>query len=417
LSEPSPQRVDDRSAPRHVPELDGVRGLAIAAVMALHFLWVEQPRGFIDRTLSQVSGYGLLGVDLFFVLSGFLITGILYDARGSHGYFKNFYMRRTLRIFPLYFGVLLLLVVILPAGVAAALDPELVELRQLQGWLWTYLTNVHLAREGAFSLPYLSHFWSLAIEEHFYLVWPLVIAYLPRRAAMACCIALSFVALIARTALAYDGQLIAAQVLTPCRLDTLCIGAFFALAARGPLGLAGWGQRARSSLWIGALGVVALSLVHKLLPAWDFLVLEFRGSVVALTFGFLVVTAADPNGLTLLRRFFGLGLMRTLGKYSYGLYVFHGIIAYALEHGLSRGAPGSHYAIDTLAPLFGSYAVATLVQAAAGVLLSVVVAVLSYELFELRFLKLKDAFTARRSAERSRVAEQHSPEIAGRSAP
>jgi peptidoglycan/LPS O-acetylase OafA/YrhL len=367
----------------HVPELDGVRGLAIAGVMALHFMYVSEPRDFVSRLTSQLSGYGLLGVDLFFVLSGFLITGILYDAKGADAYFRNFYMRRTLRIFPLYFAVLLLLIVFLPATLAAAFDPQLLEMRNQQGWLWTYLTNVYVGREGEFSIPYVSHFWSLAVEEHFYLFWPLLVAYLSRRGAMVACGALSLLALGLRVSLSSSGHVLYQQVLTPCRLDTLCIGAFFALAARGPLGLAGWGARAKRLLPLTVAAVVALSVVHKLAPHWDPFVLEFRASVLALVFALVIVSAADDGGVTAFKRTFRWSWLRFLGKYSYGLYVFHGIIAYAFERKQLR---------TVLESTLGSQALATLVQGAAGVALSLLIAIASYELFEIRFLTLKRLF-------------------------
>ena len=351
--------------------------------MALHFLYVEAPRGFLERATSQIAGYGLLGVDLFFVLSGFLITGILYDAKGSDAYFKNFYMRRTLRIFPLYYGVLLLLLVLLPASLAAAFDPQLLELRNVQGWLWTYLTNVHLGREGTFAIPYVSHFWSLAVEEHFYLFWPLLVAYLPRRGAMVACALLSLLALGLRISLSLNGHVLYQQVLTPCRLDTLCIGAFFALAARGPLGLGGWGALARRLLPLGAGLLVALSLLHKAAPAWDPFVLELRASLLALIFALVILTAADDNGIRVFKRTFRARWLGVLGKYSYGLYVFHGIIAYAFERKQLR---------SVLEGTLGSPTLATLVQGAAGVGLSLVIAIASYELFEVRFLTLKRLF-------------------------
>src|SRR5678815_5190042 len=81
-------------------------------------------------------------------------------------------MRRTLRIFPLYYGVLLLVTVLIPASVLARFAPGALEIRAAQAWLWPYLTNVYLVTKGDFTLPYFSHFWTLAIEEHFYLAWP-----------------------------------------------------------------------------------------------------------------------------------------------------------------------------------------------------------------------------------------------------
>src|SRR5258708_3524727 len=97
-----------------MPGLDGVRGLAILMVMAVHFVGDVVPQDKIERFAARIANYGVGGVDLFFVLSGFLITGILFDSAASRHYYRNFYARRTLRIFPLYYGVLFVLFVAAP---------------------------------------------------------------------------------------------------------------------------------------------------------------------------------------------------------------------------------------------------------------------------------------------------------------
>ena len=157
----------------HLPGLDGVRGLAILMVMAVHFVGDATPHNLAERVAVKLGNYGVLGVDLFFVLSGFLITGLLLDAKGDPHYFRNFYARRTLRIFPLYYAVLALLLLVLPRVIALPLALD--ESRMHQAWLWTYTANFFIAAKASWALPYVSHFWSLAIEEHFYLVWPLVV--------------------------------------------------------------------------------------------------------------------------------------------------------------------------------------------------------------------------------------------------
>src|SRR5262245_35087776 len=171
----------------HQPGLDGVRGVAILMVMAIHFVGDSTARTLGQTLLVKAAGYGLLGVDLFFVLSGFLITGILLDAKNRPHYFRNFYALRTLRIFPLYYAVLAVLLLLIPA--VTTLSPLLEQAREQQGWLWTYTTNFYVAYTSSWrSLTYVTHFWSLASEEHFYLVWPLVVFALRRKALERVCV-------------------------------------------------------------------------------------------------------------------------------------------------------------------------------------------------------------------------------------
>jgi peptidoglycan/LPS O-acetylase OafA/YrhL len=386
---------EERGRPslRYVAELDGIRGLAIAAVMALHFLCTQLvPQNLAERIIGKVTSYGGWGVDLFFVLSGFLITGILYDTKSSANYLRSFYGRRTLRIFPLYYGVLLVGMLLLPESVARSLDPELLQARRVQGWLWTYLTNVHLAITGWFTIPYVSHFWSLAVEEHFYLVWPFVVRAVSRRALMITCAAVVLGAVVLRAGSALLGvNEVATYTLTPYRLDPLCAGAFFALWARGP---APDPKRLIMWPWIVAGAIVLVSILRANVPASDRVLLALREGLVAVFFGLFVASAARPVGSPGWRRFLRSRLLSFLGKYSYGLYVFHGIVSYAW----SRADM-----VSLLTRALGSRGFALIGQAVLGVSLSTALAVASYQLYEKRFLQLKRLFEA---APTSRAADQ-----------
>jgi len=371
-----------RSQRVHLAALDGVRGLAILMVMALHFLNSSTAQGTLERAIAKVASYGSWGVDLFFVLSGFLITGILIDAKSSARYFRNFYVRRTLRIFPLYYGVLLLLFVVLPA-LPLPYPGGLAESASHQRWLWPYGVNFYVAAHNDWvALPYVTHFWSLAVEEHFYLFWPLVVLICPPKLFVRVCVALILTALGLRCALAFRGaSYIELEVLTPLRLDALCAGGLLAELTRraGMERVARWSRPAL----VVAAGLVFLSSAAgtQTHGALRDVVLALRVTFVALTFGALLVLSVAAARTSLLGRFFGSPVLRFFGKYSYGLYVFHGLVAFAMVDWKTEGA---------LTRRVGSHLGAMLIQGAGGSALSLLIAVASYELFEKHFLRLKD---------------------------
>src|SRR5688500_3242782 len=149
--------------PRHMPSLDGLRAIAILAVLAYHASVGARADGPIGAWALTLAGGGWMGVDLFFVLSGFLITGILLETRGAEGWYRSFMLRRAPRILPLYYVTVLVLVAgsTLLTGTAGL---EGATLRGAQEWYWTHLVNVLVARDG-FSAASLhtGHFWSLAL--------------------------------------------------------------------------------------------------------------------------------------------------------------------------------------------------------------------------------------------------------------
>src|SRR5688572_21342309 len=219
-----------------IPALDGVRGLAILLVVIFHHTLMRQET-LVDRVYVNVARFGSSGVDLFFVLSGFLITGILLDSKGGSHYFRNFYIRRTLRIFPLYFAFLFYVFrvcpLIWPDTPLARMSRDAMA-GTSEAWYWLYASNLLFARDETFGHPNLAVTWSLAIEEQFYLVWPLVVALTSRRALLWTCVALMAGALTVRVWLvAVGAHWILPYVLPMCRIDALAAGALVALAVRG----------------------------------------------------------------------------------------------------------------------------------------------------------------------------------------
>jgi peptidoglycan/LPS O-acetylase OafA/YrhL len=333
--------IDDPTAAatqsRHIPALDGLRAIAILSVFAYHTVRTLDAHGLAAKGLVDVSAGGWMGVDLFFVLSGFLITGILLDARGTPGYYRVFALRRALRILPLYYVVLVALVIgstFLSGGAAA----DGAALRGVQGWYWIHLADVLVARDGFPGAPlHTGHFWSLAVEEQFYLVWPLVVAACSLTALRRVCAAMIAIALMTRVALVLytrTSPLAAAYTLPFARIDTLALGAWLAIVARQPGGLAELWPRLR---WAGAIGLgtlVAIALATHSLQ-WGTRPMQTVGyTAVALVAAATLVLTIRATGLA--HRTLTARPLEHIGRRSYALYVIHyPLIALADHAGIS----------------------------------------------------------------------------------
>ena len=313
--------VGETRAIPQIPELDGLRGLAIVLVLFFH-LTGDSPKDF--GYLSAVYwafAYGWAGVDLFFVLSGFLITGILLATKDSPEYFSTFYARRVLRIFPLYFlAVALFFYVELP--LRAGHLPIFYVMRAEQIWYWTYLVNWRDA--SGHMIGALGHFWSLSIEEQFYLAWPLAIWLAPRRRIPMLCIGVIVISFTLRLVFDLTGASVEfIHRATFTRLDTLVLGGLLAVAAKDP----GWTKALRKRITFIASAALVLYTIsewvarqHGRFPGW----LTLNYTFPAVIFGCLVFhCAAGSGGGTLACRIARSPTLRSLGKYSYSMYLFH----------------------------------------------------------------------------------------------
>ncbi len=372
--------------------------------MLLHFGHGTH-RNPLANVFFKAAFAGWTGVDLFFVLSGFLITRILLATRGSSHFFRDFYLRRVLRIFPLAYGVLAAVLLIAPLvtrSTPASAGPS-------SAWLWLYASNIYLMVGGSwFEIPNVlglkfGHFWTLAVEEQFYLLWPLCVWRLDDRSLARLCVALAVFCFSLRLALAVVGvSLNAIYCLTPCRMDALLVGGFVAILSAGDVPLVTWRRPAR--LCAAASGAVIVgSMIVSGCTYWPDLFARAAGhsglalfagtagySLLALLFGAVVVLAVTAPAGSLARRLLEGRLLTFFGKYSYGLYVFHGLLWPAFDRG--------RLSVEGLTARFDSYLLAVAVHLTAATAISVALAYLSWHLYEKQFLKLKRYFSYRAAA-------------------
>ncbi|MDP9050911.1 MAG: acyltransferase [Acidobacteriota bacterium] len=386
----------------HDTALDGIRGLAILLVLLWHWGVPLPPASRFHSYSVALVSCGWMGVDVFFALSGFLITGILVDSMDGERPLRNFYVRRVLRIFPLYYGVLLL-------TFAAALAMRLGGYRKFLLLLF-YLQNTGLGvRQDQFGIgPFdFGVYWSLAVEEQFYLMWPMVVFLVrDRRKLLWIALSLSMTALVLRTLLLFSGSSrLNIYCWMPCRMDALLIGGALALAMRSAdfdsdlihkvLRWSGWGVAA----WISMLLVLVIRN-HDL--AW------FNSRFMQ-TAGFTIIALGAASLIAWTQRpgcgsFFRMGWLRFFGRYSYGIYILFYLLYAPLYRGLGRDFFGRILHNVTLAKILG------ILTAEA---LTVGVAVLSFKFYETPFLKLKRKFEYRNRAE-SADLEQHRESVRGR---
>jgi peptidoglycan/LPS O-acetylase OafA/YrhL len=372
---------------RFYPALDGLRAIALLMVFCWHF--IHAPLGWA-------------GVDIFFVLSGFLITDILYDTRHASHRVRNFYVRRTLRIFPLYYAVLLLVLLSAPVF----------------HWIWfrgCYLWPLYLGNYDRFlfvgdyqrnaslfntlnsslpvSPPYslqFVHFWTLCVEEQFYLVWPLVVFLVKDRIHLRnlCAAVVILVPLLrllcVRTLPAPLLQAHFLYMFTPLRIDALLLGGFIALCLRGPEAELLFRLARPLVLSLPAAFVLVeagtLIFAHHPLPAgfgtpWMSII---GFTLIDLFAAAILLLALVPTSF--LYRIFNLLWLRRLGQMSYGFYIFHLLFYDAYRRLAVLLAGRNARSVELL-------------TAVIGLLGTLLLSYLSFRFFESKFLRLKGRFT------------------------
>ncbi len=351
-----------------MPELDTLRGIAVTAVLLLHALyWQYANYSFSapSRLLLRLTQPGGLGVNLFFVLSGFLITGILLDSKTRPDYYRRFYTRRALRILPPYYALLILLLLLRSSSVA-----------------FVGLSFIYLANMTAFfgvACDY-GPLWSLAIEEHFYILWPAVVRRITRRRLAWLSAAIVIVVPVSRGISFALGHPNGLDWYTWFACDGLAAGSLLAIILRTKISRSQvrtlCGTLLASSLLLGILGQpFGLDTRNRLLGAafqWTLIHIFFAGVLL------LFLLAATGSAKTYVNN----SVLRFLGYISYGLYLDH-LLAFRMydrlcHRYLPQLVPTSyHFGLVLLRLLLGGGA-------------AIAAAYLSRRFFEERFLRLKD---------------------------
>jgi peptidoglycan/LPS O-acetylase OafA/YrhL len=334
------------NAPRErIVPLDGLRGIAILLVLLFHCIGNTSfpAAGGILYYLQHITLIGWTGVDLFFVLSGFLIGGILLAARDSAGYFQSFYARRVFRILPIYYlwiGIYFLVAFTPLAHWGAPLG--------IVRDKWTiipvyglFVQNLAWVRGPAFWSAWLSSLWTLAVEEQFYLLIPLLIRFLSRRAITNVLLLAIFGAPLLRI-LAFlffaDTHPSAPYILTPCRMDSLAMGVLLALVWRDEKSQA-WIRKRIA--WLCAItGLLFLGFLYFAVmdpSPYDFQMCAWGFSCIDAFFAsLLLLVLAAPHGLW--ARICSVRFLTSLGGISYCIYIIHASIL-ALCHSLLSTVP------------------------------------------------------------------------------
>jgi peptidoglycan/LPS O-acetylase OafA/YrhL len=351
--------------------LDGLRGVAILLVICYHNF------GFVKYFF-----FGWLGVDLFFVLSGFLITAILLNTVNTPGYFKNFYAKRVLRIFPLYYLSLIILLLVLPRIKGFPLDFSFYI--DHQWWFWTYMQNWFLIfYDVGHTTTAIQHYWSLAVEEQFYILWPCVIFLVRKPKILLGITGLLLIAIICTRLYMWTIQIKDLNyfgLYTYTRIDGICIGSMLAILQFMRSGFI------KRYFTILILLLAALNFVFYFINKEYNFTYPYFAIVGYTTFAMLfaiIVHEIVQGGNKILEFILNIKLLRFFGKISYGLYIFHWPVYLILYEWLNEK-------VSSVLKLSGNDL--ALIVSVLLTLIGILISIISYYTFEKYFLKKKKAF-------------------------
>ncbi|TRW22589.1 acyltransferase [Flavobacterium zepuense] len=346
---------------QHFNELDGVRAIAALMVMFFHFFKEFTATDKLLVLIQKVAIFGQTGVSLFFVLSGFLITRILINTKSTPNFFYNFYLRRTVRIFPLYYLFLIIYFFVVPALEHTQIVPF-----NEQIYFWVYLQNIGMTFNWNLSGP--NHYWSLAVEEHFYMIWPLLVYYLSKKGIKIAIFGIIIMALITRILLINNGY--GVFYFTFARVDELALGALLAI----------WeinerlkSENSKKFLLLALTALVPTILLWTVTGGKGLDIIQITKFILlALCYLGLIGWLITVNETNIIKKSLKHKWLSYTGKISYGLYVYHPLCFMLIKR---------HLQPDNILLYFVLCFVSAFILAS-----------MSYYLFESKFLHFKKYF-------------------------
>lgn len=351
----------------YIPELDGLRGIAILLVITFHY--------FSD--LLTVFSFGWSGVDLFFVLSGYLITSRLILTLGKPGYFLRFYKNRILRIFPLYYATLIMFYFIIPHFIPPHYFESLVFYRNQAPSFFLFFENWTFINHPGISQNHLQVLWSLAVEEQFYLIWPFFIYFFVNSKYLKTILVVWLIVIVLFRSILYMNNPDNFYVFfynTFCRMDAFIIGATLFLIHKKIL------KPVHSYIVvIAVLSMFAGIIIWKSNPATSPFIPTIGLTCIAIFYA-LIIHIAVQKKYCFFSNFLNLPWLIFIGRISYGLYIFHWIILRFSFEPLSNYI-NIHFLTGRELSNFLTLFIC--------LILSFILSIISYTYYESFFLKLK----------------------------
>lgn len=370
------------AAMKIIPGLDGLRGISIIFVIIFHSFMLNKT-GHNNILVETICNLMDMGVDCFFVISGFLITRILLKNKSKKNYYRNFITKRALRIIPLYYLLLFVAFIIIPN----LSHPYLSKWKEISNpeYYWLFLSNFYIIKNGGFNNGLLDISWSLALEEQFYLFWPWIIYFLSTKSTKFFCFLMLSLGIILRYFFFYyEKNPIKAHLFPLAHMDALLVGSLLSLYISESQGI----LKSNIIKIVSILGNLGFIYYFILILVRILNITSAPTGLFNYTFASFIFLKLLMLGLTSGTKTYKVlnqPLLSSIGKYSYAIYLFHNPISSLTKYLANLYTPFA--ALNLLSAYITQFIIVFLTIA-----ISYFIAIVSYHLFEKHFLKLKETF-------------------------